>query len=600
MRYFASAALGFLFILIALPAHADEIQYGFIKEVAQDEVALEFRGPGGSDYFHCNTKGSCREYDELPQLLPSLGNVVDYTHNAQGTRGIRVFPWGSQTLHILYDISERPARAIGYLPVREAQDRIRFSGSGEQILFFKDGAVRRFDLRTRTMTGPIYVDRELPFLTVSHTGRYIAAYSYANPGHRLWDLERNKDYTIASDEPSYFEFSQDETRAAYLGLYKDYRTLYETTLTELPTTEVTRITHTSVAEDYLYAGNVLFYLANTDSPYDWSLWARTKSGEETLVEQSASYGDYLMRVDDTLAYLKIEGKTSFPVLVDLKRLSRKTELVPVEKVESEEDITREVVSVAGRYGVLLSPAEENRNSETLFVWLHGGPQRQTSLGYHSYLSYAVYDELLEKLAEAGYRVLKLDYTGSWGYSKSFLKALHLQIGVVDVADIENAIEHYQDELDIGTVYLIGNSYGGYLALRGIAELADEVDGAVSINGVSNWYSLTSRIPSSPFTKLFEGVPDTNNLAAYRRAEVFTGLVEDVQRQPILVAYSENDTSVPKWQSTEYLEFARARNKNVTELLFPGEDHVLKRRDSLDQLCEAVVDTLDLSRVACGN
>ncbi|NBD73772.1 alpha/beta fold hydrolase [Patescibacteria group bacterium] len=602
MRFTLIAALALIGACGApLSTLANEIQYGFIREVAEDEMAIEFRSPGGSEYFHCNTKGSCRQYDELPQLLPAIAGSTDYPHNPQGTYGVRILPWGEMTLHILYDLTERPAQPLGYLPVREAMERIRFSPDGRSILFFDGNSVRRFDLRTNQMTEPLYLDRNLPFLSISPGGRYVSAYSYANPGHRIWDLDQGRDYTIPAEEPSYVEFSQDETRAAYADVYQDYRTLFETTLSDLPTIETTRLTVGDVAEDYLYAGNVLFYLANTDSPYDWSLWARTARGEETRIEQNASYGDFLRRVDGHLSYLKIEGKTSLPVLIDPDDLADEDErvaLAPVGITPAETDITREVVSVAGRSGVLLSPERDNRNSDTLFIWLHGGPQRQTSLGYHPYLSYAVYDELLERLAGSGYHVLKLDYTGSWGYSKSFLTALHGNIGVVDVADIENAIEHYEDELDIEATYLIGNSYGGYLALKGIAELADQVAGAISINGVSNWYSLTSRIPSSPFTKLFEGVPDTHNLATYRRAEVFSGLVEDVDDQPILIAYSEEDSSVPVWQSTEYLDFARAHGKNVTELALPGEDHVIKRRDSLTALCEAISATVDVSRMAC--
>ncbi len=34
---------------------------------------------------------------------------------------------------------------------------------------------------------------------------------------------------------------------------------------------------------------------------------------------------------------------------------------------------------------------------TLLIWLHGGPYRQTSYGYHPFHSYGIYDSILELL-----------------------------------------------------------------------------------------------------------------------------------------------------------------------------------------------------------
>jgi dipeptidyl aminopeptidase/acylaminoacyl peptidase len=186
-----------------------------------------------------------------------------------------------------------------------------------------------------------------------------------------------------------------------------------------------------------------------------------------------------------------------------------------------------------------------------------------------------------------------------GYGKEFIEALHKNIGIADIADIDRAIDELKRDLGVKKVYLIGNSYGGYLALKGIADLSHKVDGAISINGVSNWYSLISRIPSSPFSKLFEGSPDLTNLQAYFSSEVFSGLVNNVRNEPIVVVYGERDSTVPVWQSTEYIEFAKAKGKNVTALALPTEDHILRERASLDLLCSTVKQALNQSRLTCG-
>jgi dipeptidyl aminopeptidase/acylaminoacyl peptidase len=195
-------------------------------------------------------------------------------------------------------------------------------------------------------------------------------------------------------------------------------------------------------------------------------------------------------------------------------------------------------------------------------------------------------------------VLKLDYTGSTGYGSGFENALHKNIGVADVNDVEQAIAAFKKDYSVDRVYLIGNSYGGYLALKTITHAPSVVTGAISINGVTDWYGLITRIPSSPFKDLFDGVPDLNNLDAYMKASVFTDIPKLTDDHKVLIAYAENDATVPTWQSTQYMEYAKSKNINADVITFPGEDHVLRKRETLDNLCSKITSFFALKGVSC--
>jgi dipeptidyl aminopeptidase/acylaminoacyl peptidase len=165
-------------------------------------------------------------------------------------------------------------------------------------------------------------------------------------------------------------------------------------------------------------------------------------------------------------------------------------------------------------------------------------------------------------------------------------------------DVTRAVSALKKDVKVGKVHLIGNSYGGYMAFRGIVKAPSTFTGAVSINGVSDWYGLIDRIPSSPFKSLFEGVPDTNNLQAYFQASVFTGMEKLTKDNKVVVVWGERDSTVPVWQSTKYVEYAKTKNVSVDTLSFPEEDHIIRKRENLDALCKKVVTSLKVDGVSC--
>ena len=584
--------------MTAATAHAGEIHYGHIDEILDDSVLIEYKSPGGTQYFTCETEtGACDAHgNDAPSTVPTLLGVGDYPRDVQGRYGVRQFAVGSFVYYFLYDVRSDPPRKLGAFPITQLMDDIRFTADGNSVIFFKGSNVQRYDINTQQLTRSVFTQSSKPFLSISPKGTYLAAFNYTT-GHNIWNLTTGEHFIIPSDAPSYVEFSEDESKIAFGQKVNGFRILYTVSTNSLRNPDYAAVSPAdTTVEDYLFVGNNLYYMANIGNPLTWNVYEVQTDNTWKKIGRNVSYGDFMKSVHGKLAYIKVDGKNANVNLFDPATDDTLT-IAPIDRSPVPTTIKREATYIADRYGALLTPREEE--SDTLFIWLHGGPQRQTSVNYHSYLSYAVYDELLESFVEAGNTVLKLDYTGSYGYGDAFRTALHKNIGVVDVEDVRNVVREYtKANSEIEKVYLIGNSYGGYLSLKALAENPELYAGAISINGVTDWYGLTSRIPSSPFTKLFEGVPDLHNYDAYLNASVFTGLVDKVKREKILVVYGENDASVPTWQSTQYVEFAEANDKNVRLLTLPEEGHVIKKRHSLVALCEEITDYIRIRGVQC--
>lgn len=585
---------GFMMIIPPVAA-ADEIHYQTIESVfAGDSIIIHDNGPHGEEYYLCDIEGGCADIEndtarDLTTLQAYMGSVSE-----QGRYATLQIPVGTGALLLILDIEGGFAIA-GSVPIVGTVVEQAFSPDETTfIAITADGTVTAHDLATEETRTTTIAQTELPFFRVSYGGDYLSAYSYANGAHRIWSTHTG-DMTEVAGAPSYVEFNESETEAAFLVENDGHRNLSVASGFGEGVLQTEQVASGSfTVEDYLYVGDKLFYMANAESPLTWSIYQG--DDDAPIVAEGASYGDYMKRIDGKLAYLKIEGKNANVYLYD-PASGTHTRLDAAPQSEAEPSITRDEIEIAGVTAALLAP-EDPEDDANLFIWLHGGPQRQTSLGYHPYLSYAVYDELLEKLAAGGNHVLKLDYSGSYGYGEDFLERLNGRVGTIEIDDVEQAIDEFTETHDIDNVYLIGNSYGGYMAFRALNDHYDDIDGIVAINGVSDWYGLITTIPSSPFSQLFNGSPNQQNLELYRNASVFTNVGEIDDETPILVFYGTEDKTVPTRESTEYVEFMRANDKNVTLTAFEGEEHVLRERETLTELCEGIADGFSLENVSC--
>jgi dipeptidyl aminopeptidase/acylaminoacyl peptidase len=580
-------------------AKGDEINYASLSAVKDDQLTITYSSPGTDETFRCSLTADCEKVTDSTTnpSLPTINGIpaeVSPLGNYGVTQTIVGVP-NQTAFYTLYDLSESKPRVITILPYQQPASAIEFSNNENAVLIFGyDGTVVRYDIDSAGSARTIINQTDRPFLSISPDGRYLSAYNYVAKAHRIWDLTTGKLITVPSGEPSYVVYDDNKNQAAALTDNNGFPNLIQIDLSTGATKPINPGTYT--VTDYAWLDGELYYIANQDDPLLWNVYRyKAATGEHNKIAERALYESTFRTLAGKLLFTQIDGKNANLTVYDPtdKEL---TTIEPVGASPAEDTISRQSIEIANLHAALLTPKKANKN-HNLFIWLHGGPMRQTSVYYHPYLSYAVYDELLERLAAGGNTVLKLDYHGSYGYGDAFQNSLTGALGVIDSNDVAAVIKAMQDKYDIDHVYLIGNSYGGYLGLKETVDHPELVDGVISINGVTDWTSLVRRIPSSPFKTYFGGIPDPTTILSYLDASIVTK-IPAIGKQPILVIYGEEDTEVPPRQSTEFASLAQVLDKNITLVSLPGEEHVIRERANLDNICEQIKSTFDLDTVEC--
>lgn len=602
-------AVGFLFI--PSTSNAYDINYANLERVAGDVALLKYRTTTGYTFAVCSIEdGKCGDllYGEnmdnnAPNLFPTIINQTNYTKSPDGRLAvINMASMGGLTYRALYRIDGDEARYVTLLPHYDSAQRVSVTYAGDAVIFLgNNGVVTRYDINTRDITSVNTGRSSFPFWSISEHGNYVSSYNHSAKTQDIWSVGGGLVSSIPAENPSYSVFSDNEKSVAYLNEVDGFNKLFVANINDANSGRDVASGNYTVVE-YEFIGNTLYYIANTEeNPYLWNLYSyELGSRKSQVVEKDVAYDDSyanLKKTNDTIFYEKVDGRNKDVVALRPGSNNSRVVLSAVSPSAATEDIDREYVVIDGVPGALLSPSDVRSSDELpLIVWLHGGPMRQTSVGFHPFFGYAVYDEILERLATEAY-VLKIDYTGSWGHGNELREALVGNIGNLDVQDVFTAIDGIKDDKNIREVYLIGNSYGGYLSLRSLVENPDDIDAVVSIAGVTDWETLISRIPSSPFSNSFYGSPNAANANLYSTASIVNSL-NGVGDQEMLIVYGDQDDSVPTWQSTEFTATATTVGKNVDLVRYEGEGHTIIKKNNLIDLCERTAAVFSLSSSIC--
>jgi dipeptidyl aminopeptidase/acylaminoacyl peptidase len=204
---------------------------------------------------------------------------------------------------------------------------------------------------------------------------------------------------------------------------------------------------------------------------------------------------------------------------------------------------------------------------------HGGPWVRDEWGYNA---------LAQFFANRGYAVLMPNFRGSTGYGKKFLNAGNGEWGTKMQDDITWGVKYLvaRGIADPKRIGILGGSYGGYVALAGVAFTPDLYRAAVDIVGPSNLLTLLSAIP--PYWEagrkiMYARMADPDTPAGKKWMEDRSPLHSaDKIKTPLMVVQGANDPRVNRREAEQIVIALRDRGFPVEYLLAPDEGHGFAR------------------------
>lgn len=212
-------------------------------------------------------------------------------------------------------------------------------------------------------------------------------------------------------------------------------------------------------------------------------------------------------------------------------------------------------------GWLTVPTHRPRGAP-LVVQVHGGPH------------YAVGERFSfdsQRLAAQGLAVLRANPRGSQGYGQAFADGNLGDWGGRDLLDLLELVDEAvpAGDLDAARVAIIGESYGGYIAMWAAATTR-RFSAAVVESGIADFLSSAGGVGGRTFWYSEMGGAPWENSASYLERSVITRI--DNVTAPVLLIHCEADTTCPITHAEAMYSALRAGGRDVEFLRVPAEGH----------------------------
>jgi dipeptidyl aminopeptidase/acylaminoacyl peptidase len=213
----------------------------------------------------------------------------------------------------------------------------------------------------------------------------------------------------------------------------------------------------------------------------------------------------------------------------------------------------------------------------LIVKVHGGPTSMTTTTLNLGIQY---------WTSRGFGLVDVNYGGSTGYGRSYMRRLNGNWGVVDVDDSINAAKYLIMEklADPERAAIRGGSAGGYTTLSALAFREFFTAGA-SYYGLSDlevFIHDTHKFESRYLFSLVGPYPERKDL--YKERSAINHL--DNIRAPLIIFQGLEDKIVPPNQAELMVEALRRNGLPVAYIPFDGEQHGFRMAKNIKRSIEA--------------
>ncbi|OAQ41610.1 peptidase S9 [Pedobacter psychrophilus] len=166
----------------------------------------------------------------------------------------------------------------------------------------------------------------------------------------------------------------------------------------------------------------------------------------------------------------------------------------------------EMVTFNNRYGTkVYARLYQSKNADATkpaVIFVHGaGYLQNVHYQWSSYFREYMFHNLL---ADNGYTVLDIDYTGSSGYGRDFRTGIYRHMGGKDLTDQVDGAKLLVDSYGVNPkkIGIYGGSYGGFITLMAMFTTPDVFAAGAGLRSVTDWahynHGYTSNILNEPY------------------------------------------------------------------------------------------------------
>lgn len=229
---------------------------------------------------------------------------------------------------------------------------------------------------------------------------------------------------------------------------------------------------------------------------------------------------------------------------------------------------------------LTRPSGSNAQIRPLVILLHDGLAGRDEAGF---------DWRVQFLASRGYAVFQPQYRGSSGFGADFRRAGRDQWGRAVQSDVTDGIAWLREQklADTSRVCIVGEGFGGYIALAAAVLTPQLFSCVVGINGVSDlpsMYEYHDRGGSLRTDYWKDRIGQPRDYELLERSPIRSA---ELVRAPILLIASTADSRVPLTQTDKMERALRKQDKPHEVLMLEDEDHWLSQSESRQRLLEAL-------------
>lgn len=257
-------------------------------------------------------------------------------------------------------------------------------------------------------------------------------------------------------------------------------------------------------------------------------------------------------------------------------------------VDQSELVDPEVVSYKSFDGLeiealLFKANPENANGYTVF-WPHGGPQASERKFFRA---------MFQSILHRGYHIFAPNFRGSTGYGSKFVKMVEQDWGHGPRLDNVEGIKWLFDQgiSDPEHLFLVGGSYGGYMALLLHGRHPEYFKAVIDIFGPSNLFSFVESVPPhwKPIMERWVGDPDRDK-ERFVRDSPDTYL--DTMTKPMLVIQGAKDPRVVQAESDQIVAKLKEKGRDVEYYVLEDEGHGFSKKENEIRVYTWMLDFLD--------